>query len=406
MRLRYVLATGYGWLALPVAVGVEAFAFSHRGQPWTDDFVWATNWVGISILILGPVLAGLTAADSARLLNLDWSSLTLTTPRGMLAMVTQAAMTTLSVIIVHVAAATLYATRAAPGAGELGPGLLQLLVQLTILLFFGLAGCLIGAVWPSPWAAVTAAGVSYALLWFWHGDSGRFAPLYVGGTTGGLLGLEPDLEYAGLQTLWRASAIATCTGVLLLRWPWRSGLTVGIVACIVALGAAAVVIRAALDEASPYRVSSQPLAFDCRGREPQVCLIHQHRRFADEAADTLASIYRGTPAGVRRLLPDKVDEAPPTAGVSTDPAVGRFYLAPTNGDAGVVSVEQLARDLATPYSCPALFGATPPSQEYADAFVALAESFTAAAQGAPAPLADDEFARTYEAMMSCTYLRG
>lgn len=337
-------------LLLLVAVGVVL----SRGTPWLGEPSWTAARIAGSVIILGPVVAGLTAMDAARWNEEHLTATLRSLPRAAVArwhvVLANALVGIAALLLVQVAG---YAANLAIGVGYVAsPVSVALLVlgAAAVLLGSAAVGGLVGLLWGSVLAAPLAAAGLYglALVALSLDVPALFA---IFGGAGGMVGLRANptafgalLAFHVLLTVAVLAAYALRDGVVRRR-------TAGLVLVVGAAGAVAVTAGLVVSDPDQVVVDDRPVTWACAGEGPRVCLPRESPRQLEwlaaemhELAEPLAAAGASVPGTYRMEVP----------GQRRDLAEGSFApldtgrLTRPEGDP-----EEVAAYLSTPAPCAA-----------------------------------------------------
>ncbi len=200
------MRTCWGPWAAVVVIIAEVVNFFNRGMPWRGELVWAVDWSGTGLILVGPIVAGAAAVDAGRLARTE-SSFLVDPIRGELRPFLlpwlAAILPALSVHLLGVVAYILVGTQpnAEIPAGRIA---LALLVQFMGIIFYGSLGSAIGKRFGSVAGGAGAAIGSIVLFYVFLGTSSeRLAVLQFGRATASLIGLQPDIFFSPRRKRWR-----------------------------------------------------------------------------------------------------------------------------------------------------------------------------------------------------------
>ncbi|MFI5543644.1 hypothetical protein ACIA6E_07685 [Streptomyces sp. NPDC051815] len=267
------LRRSLGRTAFPFLLVLVVLNTLLRPMGWRYEPMWAVYQYNFTVMLLGPLLAGVAAWEGHRLsraapfLSAHHRPLTMLAAAwaALLAWASAAFLLGLVLVLCLVARAGALASL----------GLPELLTPVPALALLGLA-CAVGlaAGWLSGEggrvaAPMAAIAVFLAFLLLYSGDLSEF--VMIGGATGSLVGLRPKAGTQGTQAAFYAAAtllalIAAAWGAALHRLRPRH-----------ALAAAATVVLCALSaghlaSADPLYLEARPGDVRCHGTRPQICL--------------------------------------------------------------------------------------------------------------------------------------
>lgn len=362
--IRYALRTLAGpWVVLPVVV-LEVLNFLQRGMPWRGETLWTVDWFAIALFIVGPLVAGASAVDAARLSRMGNVHLVLATPRPHRPYLRGAAWCAAPVLMVHVLTMAVgLAVSGLYGSPQWFGLVAAVLVQCLAICWYVAIGSAVGRL-ASPLVAGAVAAVGTFTLIYFLGENGegRFAPLALGGATVSRLGLEYSPGYLLSQI-----ACFVLTGAMLLLLPMRlrSGRKV-----LTTAGAVLVVLTVVLVAGGRYtlpdtRLVARPAApTDCVGSAPRVCLYPEHQRLRDEVVRHVRTLSEAARSGgYAALVPERVDELSRTYQVNTPSVVG-LEIPSDAYVSGRVPIKDVASSLIRPLHCSALYEEPGPGDAY------------------------------------------
>ncbi|MEO7131793.1 MAG: hypothetical protein ABIZ07_10505, partial [Dermatophilaceae bacterium] len=64
--VRIAVRRSWGLAALPLFLGLEVLALLSRGQIWAFEWAWTTSWINGVLVLLGPAVAGVAAAEAVQ----------------------------------------------------------------------------------------------------------------------------------------------------------------------------------------------------------------------------------------------------------------------------------------------------------------------------------------------------
>jgi hypothetical protein len=265
-----------GRTAFPVFLALAVLNTLLRTMAWRYEWMWAVYQYNFTVMLLGPLLAGIAGWEGYRLAKAQAFLLSHRRPVALLAAATAA-------LWAWCAAAFLLGLVLVGGivAGSGTPwqvGIHELFTPVPALLLL-LAECAAGvsAGWLSasklapPLAAITIFLISLLL---YAGNLSAF--VMVGGATSSLVGLEPKMTTQAWQSLFfvLAAALAVLAGSWLATWYRTPRWPVMGTAAL-----AAVSVAAQLATVSPIYLQKRSGDVLCRGTSPQICLGRSYQHF-------------------------------------------------------------------------------------------------------------------------------
>ncbi|MFJ4689540.1 hypothetical protein ACIQNG_37750 [Streptomyces sp. NPDC091377] len=361
---RYAFKTLVGpWLVLP-AVVLETVNFAQRGMPWRGEALWTVDWFAIVLFILGPLLAGATAVDAARLSRPGNIHLVLATKQPHRPYLRAAAWSASPVLAVHLlTVATGLITSGVHGSVP-WPGITSAaLIQCAAICWYAALGSAVGR-FASPLVAGAVAAVGAFTLIYLLGEGGStgFNLLALGGATVSRLGYDYTPGYLAAQL-----ALFAITSVLLLWLPLRqrSGLRLPTTA-----GAVCAALTVVLVAAGPYVLPADRLTpataapTDCSGTAPKICLYPEHQRFKNQVVQHMQTLTEAaSAAGYTSVVPERLDELSRTYRIS-DPTVAGMEIPADAYPTGQIRIEDVASALVRPLHCDLMYEEPGPGPAY------------------------------------------
>lgn len=252
---------------MPLFLALEGLALSSRTSDWSIEWQWATSWMNGILVLLGPLTAGVAAAETVHFRRHS-SALSLSVPPSKV--IVSQALRVLGVTwwaaVAHVLGMVAAAIVVGVRHGE--PGWLEVRLippALLLLLAFAAIGALLA--WCLPYV-VTPAVVAVAGYFV---PGAQLAPpswFLAGGATGPLVGLQyrPDLLWAQ-SLLWLSCFVAAIVSVAAFARPRAQSLLGAIV------GVGLVAVAASwVSSFGPDALTERPVgALACNSGEPPVC---------------------------------------------------------------------------------------------------------------------------------------
>lgn len=336
------------------------YALFSRGTPWRGEWAWTLDWATGSLFLLGPIMAGCAAYDTATWRKASRALLDATVrgPRARGLPMIGAFVVGLAVYVVVVLVAVVSTVSA--GARPEWDLRLLVLAGASAAAAVGIGG-LLGWVWPTPFVAPVAVIVVFA-----SGLAADGTPVpaifRIGGTTGTLVGLTLGSRFFWSMTVLSLLVAAACVAWVVARG--RRGRLVAVAVTVVLAGTGAAV---AAEPPERLVTSSSPLTYVCRGHEPSVCLAEQTQRLLvtlptqlEVRAKALRSVGITPPSRFTQVVPGR-----------TVPSGAPLYLEQVNAER--LSPQEVDQAFATPSQCAADVGATAPPQAVFEARQAVAE---------------------------------
>ncbi|WP_142157215.1 hypothetical protein [Cellulomonas sp. SLBN-39] len=356
------------WAAL-ATIAAEISVALQRGMQWRGDLVWTVDWVPVAFIIVGPVVAGLAAIDTA--LTVQGGSHLFKRPvtRTPAFAVTLAYAAVIGTAHLVVVAGVLVVS--APPVGD--PGVvLAIMVQLAMLTLFAAIGTTLGRFVGVVMAGALGALSVFALLFFASAPGDGLALLEFGGATLPRIGYAYSPTYLGAQLL---LLLITTAALLLPRpvdpmhkpRPSRSEVAVA-GAALVAVAAGSVLVpgeRLVPVETSPSLCGAVQTV--------PTCFYPQHERVMtgfQEQFWVLVSVARENGYGdlvPRRLVEASRTELPQEARDGT----AAVYVMPEHLQGQEPSLWEIASGIVQPVHCAQVKGDLPPSERYWEDLQAL-----------------------------------
>lgn len=398
-----------GWTALLVVVA-EIAIMRQRGAQWRGDLLWTIDWQAVSFVVIGPVVAGAAAMDTARAARGARHLFGNPVLRSPAFAVTLAY--TLVVGAVHCAVLLGALALDLPPVGDaFAP--LAVLCQVLIVAFFAALGTLAGRfVGPVLAGLVAALGV-FGLIYLVSAPTRHVSILDLGGLpTIPRVGYAYSPVFLGLQ----AALLLAGTAALLVLRPRENGgrravdRRDGLLALGLALAVVAASATVRVDRLDP--VTAAPTLCGAAGTV-ETCFYPQHERVADAFTQQFwALAIAAEEKGYAALLPRRVLEATRTQlPQESDPTVGSFFVMPEHLQGQVPALWDVALGVVQPVHCPQTGGDNPPSDRYwADlqaltgTWVALVDPAEAGSRGFNGPpLPPARAAELIEEFRTCNY---
>ncbi|MFD4242810.1 hypothetical protein ACFWP3_14585 [Streptomyces sp. NPDC058525] len=264
-----------------------------RPMAWQHEPMWAVYQYNFTVMLLGPLLAGVAAWEGHRLSRADAFLYAHHRPLAMLA-AAWAALTAWSAAAFLLGLALVLGLVAWSGTPPV-LGLPELLTPLPALTLLGLA-CAVGLT--AGWlggdggklaAPMVAIAVFLAFLLLYAGDLSEF--VMVGGATSSLVGLRPK---AGTQTSQVAFYLAA-TLLALLAGAWSAALHRLRPRHLLAAVATAVLCALSaghLAAAHPLYLEARPGDVRCHGTRPEICLGRGYTSYEPHLRANLTPLVR------------------------------------------------------------------------------------------------------------------
>lgn len=396
------------WAAAIVA-GVELAVMAQRGMQWRGDLVWTIDWLPVSFMIVGPVVAGLAAVDVARL-----AGATEHLSRRPVGRTPSFAVLISYVVVVGATHLAVLATGLVISRPPVGDPFawLAVLCQILMLVLFVALGTAVGRFVNVVLAGVVAAFAALALVYTAGSPSGRVMPLEFGGAT------IPRVGYAyapGYLTAQAGVLILLVVALLVLR-PIEGRRARRVLrrdaAVATVLAIAAIAVPLAVPGSRLQAVDARPTWCGAVQTVP-TCFYPQHARVAPAFQEQLwVLIDVARDQGYEGLVPGRVAESSRTLlAQDIDEGSGAFYVMPEHLQGAVPTLWEVASGVVQPVHCEQVRGEAPPSDRYwrdLDAVIAtwveLAEPGAAEKMGYfGSLLTPSEAAEIVQGFRTCTY---
>lgn len=334
----------FGLFVLFQVVGWGAISLDSDHREWVNSWKWGVDAIASSVILTGPIAAGVTAYLYSTAAASSLPDLVATSPRRWQAWATMvlrvsalAVASVLMMLILWTFVALVWGLKFQPWQLIIVPYLC--LVVVLHVLVGALCGILLRRAWAAPLAAVISFGLFLAAV------TGPAPQVFV---TGGITGSMVGERYRADATL----TLVMMSLVLLLALAWlaaslllRRGILVSAGALLVLIGCLAYV-----QERTPLDLEArlEPMKVDlsCEGRDPVVCVADEVPRPLPAAAGRMHEMAQILSA-VGVTVPERWEESSPRA--NPNPRVGALILS-TAGSA--VRDEDIAYSLAMPADCP------------------------------------------------------
>jgi len=339
---------------LGVLIAAAATAMCVGGTPWTGSWKMALDWTSGSLVLVGPVAAGIAAWHYSRLQRSVLAIVIRQAGRGPRPWFRPAVGIAAAVVAVLVATGLLATTIADRNGSVPAPHQLAiLLLAVPALVAQVMIGVWLGTRFPGPWAAPVAAVGVFGLGAM--SSAGVIPETFrTGGVTGTLVGQEYDATTLLAQgTVALAVVAVAVVAVLRVVWPTPPRVTSGVATVVVAAAAACVLSGASGEE----RYVSVPVGLRCAGDAPEVCMAVDATRPLRGLVPELAA-YTAPLRELGAPVPRRWVQSIPGRGRNLDDGVLIFV----NSDNAAATVDRraLAISVATPADCAAFHAPVPP----------------------------------------------
>lgn len=349
--IAFTIWQGARWKALAftsVLLAIGLVTLLDRGMGWVGSWRQAIDWGTGSVILLGPLAAGLAAWQYARMRQSDFAEFASTAPRGLVAWLAPGGLVWIQGSLA-VLTCTLVAglTTVALGVPPHWTDLVILPEAFVVLGADVAIGAALGVVSGRTWAAPPAVVITYVLVVAsgWGLLPGIFD---TGGVTGSLVGEEFNGPVIFLQGTAALGIAAGATWAMVSALAVRSRWTIAALVLPVISGAVAYVQLGDTGH-ERYRYTDDPIRYTCAGDSPEVCLAEDTPRplkALEREFTRQASILE--PLGF--TFPDRFMQSIPGMRYSADVGIIAFYdngESRTDADPYAVSVS-----LGTPAGCP------------------------------------------------------
>ena len=405
----YFIRNGLVLWAAALMATAEVTAMAQRGMQWRGDLVWTIDWLPVSFILVGPVVAGFAAMDTAR--TAVGAHHLFRNPVGRTPAFAVAVSYAVVIGLVHLVVLGGALVASAPPVGDAAAPL-AVLCQVLILAFFAVLGTAVGRFVGPVLAGICGALAAFALVYLLGAPSHHVGLLEIGGATIPRVGYAYNPAYLGYQALALmlvAAALLVLRPVVGLRrrqvsWP-DATVAALLVAGVVVVSTVVKVDRLVAVGGSPSycgAVSSIP-----------TCFYPQHRRIAESFQGQFwVLVESAKDKGYGGLLPTRVEEASRTQlPQKADPRVAAFYVMPDHLQGARPTLQEIVLGIVQPLHCPQLQGAAPPSERYwsdlqalTATWVGLAAPVEAANMGQQGPpLTPAQATELLEGFRTCSY---
>ncbi len=276
--------------AVPVLFGIELAGLGNQsgGLSWRGEWAWTLDWVGGTVMLLGPVVAGLAAwraVEVQRTLGEQVDVMPRPGRATLAELLGLVGWAWLCHALALVLAAVLTVQAGASGLPELAP----LLPQFLMLAAFAGLGALLGTAVPSMLLPpFTTIGLLVATTQF---ASGTLPSLWVsvGGATSSLAGLRYRPDVLRWQLLLCLAVVALALAVR-RSGPARGALVVQPAGYLALSGVVVAAGWLATTEQSRVEPSRERVALTCMGSGPEVCVRPESRAAARPVQKVLATL--------------------------------------------------------------------------------------------------------------------
>jgi hypothetical protein len=341
--LSCVVVRSSALIALPAVTIVLALHFALREHGWRREWLWAFDLLAFSIMLSGPVIAGVAAWEGVR-----WSpcrAVVAAADRSAMAVVQYVAAFVGWVWGIHLAAAVALGVVVLTGPVGEAP---QLATLTTVLPLAGLLASEVAVGFVIGWASghgyvapLVAVGVFVVGLVAYGAEPGLF--FEIGGATSSLVGLAPIAHLHVAQAgFWIVVAIGVTVSATLVCDPGNRNSRLALAVA----GAATVVMAAIVVSLGVERFRPVPVAVECAGTRPELCLVDGYHDRRPALTERLVAMYSALDdAGV--VLPERVSQA-----ATGDPEVDRQAMS-ISASTELTSVEMVAMvmGILTPPDC-------------------------------------------------------
>ena len=355
--------TSMAWRLLPLLVVAEVFACLSRGTPWLGEWAWTIDWINGAIIVVGPLLGGLSALDASQVFRRGETPWVASLPRGWLMPFTLIASNWLVGVGIHISA-LIAGSAANLYVGAEGPVKLQSVpTALLVLAACASIGVLSGALLPNPVTAPLCAAVLFGVTVVGADASSPLRVFRPGGSTGTLVGLTWDGAFL-TQAVGALSAITLLCCVLLFArtspsLPRRALAGIGVAALLGLCAWGSLFIW----QPDRLSVSKSETEFVCDKGLITVCLDRRTARSLNSLGESIreaASPLVSAGAPVPRVFTQIVPGQPPRSD-------GPLFLESDRVNAGSISVDEAIPYVLVPSNCDALTSERPPPIAYYDA---------------------------------------
>ncbi|MGW0602158.1 hypothetical protein ACWD11_34285 [Streptomyces sp. NPDC002776] len=274
-----------GRTAFPAFLALAVLNTLLRSMTWRHEWMWAVYQYNFTVMLLGPLLAGIAGWEGYRLAKAQEFLLSHRRPIALLATATAAlwAWCAAAFLLGLIMVGGIVAGSGTPwqvGVQELVTPVPALLLLLAECAAGVVAGWLSGSKLAPPLAAIT---VFLATLLLYAGNLSAF--VMVGGATSSLVGLAPKMATQTWQSLFfvLTAALVILAGTWLATW-YRTPRWPVMGAAVLATAAVAV----QLATVSPIYLERREGDVVCHGASPQICLGRSYQHFEPHLRQALS----------------------------------------------------------------------------------------------------------------------
>lgn len=308
---------------------------------WWWEVAGASRWASAGLIVLGPLLAGVAAFDTCRLISPASRPLFDGLPRrpGVVTQIVAAGVVCL--FSAWLASEVVAVTVAAARGGAVDPDLLQAVEALGLAVVFSALGVCVGLLLPSILAAPVAAVSAYIAAPVLS-SVGNWAAFRANGGDGRIAGLirEPGPVFIALLVNVAISWALLRVVTRRLRGP-RPGWVAVAVLAVAVLGPAALPY-------SDYRIDPAPRR-TCVDGPPRVCVLRGHEGYLPPLAGQISDAAQALSALGLTPQPqywETIDGGP------TQPEIGTFSPPSTMTSDPTLTGEDVAELFSFPRQCP------------------------------------------------------
>ena len=405
----YFVRNGLVLWAAAIVASTELVAALQRGMQWRGDLIWTIDWLPVSFILVGPVVAGFSAMDTSRVsvgTQHMFRNPVVRTPAFAVA-VSYTVIIGLTHLLILGSALVL----SLPPAGD-AAALLAVLCQILILALFASVGTLCGRFAGPAIAGIAGALVALLLVYLLSTAAHHIGLMVIGGATIPRIGYAYNPSYLAIQS---GALLLSIVAVLIVRpvegpsrlhVTWKDALVATLLITVVA--------TISLTVRSDRLVAIDARPTDCGAVDAiPTCFYPQHRRVSDAFQGQLWILVEAArQKGYGDILPERVEEASRTRlPQKFNPRFGTFFVMPDHLQGQKPTLQEIVLGIVQPLHCPQVQGAVPPSDRYWSDLQALTATWVGLAApqeverlGYQGPvLTPKQAAELVEGFRTCTY---
>ncbi len=344
---------------------------------WRGDVVWTIDWISVSFVAVGPLVAGFAAIDTARLSvgseylagQRFWR-----TPGFAVGLSYAIGIGAVHLLVLAGALGISFYPSFRLGAGWVwDPStIVAILAQLSMIAFFAALGSLMGRFLRPVLGGISAALASFACVYAFGTPGGSMSLLDSGVATVPRVGYAYSATFLTIQVLFLLAvtialhAIRPAGAVGSSRPRGGDAAIAGLVVAAVTVGTS----FAPVERLEP--VAAQP-DYCASVIGVPTCYYRQHARVSKAFQDVLWTAFGAAQdSGYGALVPARVAEASRTIlPAAVDPGVGTVFISSDHLSGLRPTTWEVVQGLVEPVHCPQVRGELPPSERYWSDLLAL-----------------------------------